>query len=191
MQEIHPIKRLIYLTVDVQTHGKIHELQNRQRIVKACQNEVCGNIQSAKFLNPMQLCTVCFKWFWSTRHDPDNRLMKQKIMEKYHAQMTIGCDYSHCRNQYCSNSSDPTIPKSGLLPNDSALKAVELLKQSYLYSKNPRYYFCVADPSLANRRSSAKEMNLVLPHITIDECINALMENNDDLNRSIQWAQRV
>ncbi|KAJ3257097.1 hypothetical protein HK103_004925 [Boothiomyces macroporosus] len=123
---------------DVQTHMLIHTIQLKQLPKpKKCKNINCPNI--IKQQNSMGLCSTCYQPFYSPRHDPTNQKLAQKIIYTYHSQFTEGCSNNKCQNDKCAN-------KVGQIePNESAVKSVELLKLSSIYSQDPCYWFCVGE----------------------------------------------
>ena len=139
----------------------------------------------------MKMCTVCFRQFYSPRYDPDNSMITKKMMLAYHTQMTQGCKMEWCWNVYCASSIDETIPKEGLSPNDSAIKAMELVKLSHVFKSSPTYHFCCTDSILSKRRKTAQQLkNALGENYGLEVCIKALIENNENPDRALLWLQR-
>ena len=173
----------------MQTHAKLHEWETKQQVDSSCSNQTCGNLVSVKFPNAMKMCTKCYREFYSPRYDPDNQMIKKKMMLRNHTQMTVGCKLEYCVNTYCASSSNDDIPNQGLPPNDSALKAVELVKLSHLYKSNPIFYFCCPDSISAKRRVLAEQIKLALDNkVGIEMCLKSLIENNENADRALIWA---
>jgi hypothetical protein len=84
---------------DMQTHAKIHELQDKPQVPTLCSNVNCANELSSQYPNSLKMCSSCFQPFWSPRHDPGNQKLAQLIVQTYHRQMTLGCKNSHCYNK--------------------------------------------------------------------------------------------
>ena len=180
----------------MQIHMKTHEImkQNLPTIpFILCKNKICGNPQNEKYKNPLQLCTLCFKPFWSPRHDETNQRVPQKIIETYHHQLTVGCGREYCWNPYCCTSSDKSICKEGpLIPNDSAVIAIHQFKSSAIgRPKDPVYHFCVADKSISDRILKANQMvDITKDQYRVEYCVKALIESREDVTVSLSWLSR-
>jgi Amino-terminal Zinc-binding domain of ubiquitin ligase E3A len=177
----------------MQIHLKSHEIMKQNLPVipfLLCTNKVCGNPQNEKFPNPLQLCTLCFKPFWSARHDETNQRVPQKIIETYHQQLTFGCGREYCFNPYCCTSSDKSICKDGpLLPNDSALISVAQFKSSAIVKpKDPIYHFCNPDPVLQTRILLARRLQeMSESSYRLEYCVKALIECKEDITSALRW----
>jgi len=66
---------------------------------KLCKNECCVHPQAD---NNLGLCQKCYGPFYSSTIDPGNKRLTQRIITKYHQQMTQGCKSSNCRNPVLS-----------------------------------------------------------------------------------------
>jgi hypothetical protein len=158
-----------------------------------CKNQICGNPQNENYLNPLHLCTLCFKPFWSARYDETNQRVPQKIIETYHHQLTVGCERQYCCNPYCCTSSDKSICKDGpLLPNDSAVIAVSQFKSSAIVNpKNPVYYLCNPDPILQRRILLAKRLQEMCNSMyRLEYCVKSLMESREDITSANNWLSK-
>jgi hypothetical protein len=166
---------------DIQTHFKIHQLQNDQKRYPICSNQCCGNIYDEKYGNVLKLCGGCFKAFWSPRDDPGNAKLIQKLVLAYHMQFTVGCGLEECENIYCASSIG-----SKMDANESALKSYELVKQGF---QEMKFWFCVADKKAKNRRREA----VVLSEKTkkrFDACVQALVESGDQDEDALKWLNK-
>lgn len=172
---------------DVNTHFQLHEIQNKSKVYNLCSNEVCGNLQSEQFPNPLILCPPCYKQFYSPRYDQDNQKIMQKIIQTYHHQLTIGCKTGYCINIYCCTSKNTDYCHEPLEPNDSALKSIELFKSGF--STKKRFYFCVQNEKNALRRTNASVMHQRTGK-NYDACVAALYYSNDNEDAALSWLNK-
>ncbi|KAJ3218737.1 hypothetical protein HDU67_004257 [Dinochytrium kinnereticum] len=173
---------------DVKLHAQVHDLQRKNQPRPAiCANSQCSNMAPEdRFSNVLRLCRACFSPFWSARHDPQNQKLATKLMGAYHAQFTIGCERSFCKNMYCATSENKELLSAPMDANDSAIRSLALLKLSAIFkTKSPEYHLCVSDPGIVARRTQANTLVGLGYHVSW--CIKALMECKDDAGKAVDW----
>ncbi|KAH6583948.1 hypothetical protein BASA60_001139 [Batrachochytrium salamandrivorans] len=173
---------------NVQTHAQFHEFEkSSQRIPDLCSNVNCGNSVNEASTNVMRSCQTCFSPFWSSRHDPGNQKLAQRLMARYHLQLTQGCSKPACFNQYCVTSLNDKSPKSPMDATDAAVLGIQLLQSSFIKRpRSPMHYLCVSDAVLSKRRTTA-EVDLCPLGFSSAWGVKALLENNDDVERASSW----
>ena len=169
---------------DVQTHAQFHALQKKnQPIFKLCKNQNCCSPIDEQRPNTMKVCSSCFGPFWSAREDPNHQKLIQNLAAQYHKQLTRGCDFKACMNQYCCTSQDKTLP-GPLEATDAAIQVMSLIKKCFAFTKDPEYFLCVADPITERRARAVQLMDL---GFTLPWCVKALLECKGDANAAASW----
>ncbi|KAJ3145665.1 hypothetical protein HK101_002411, partial [Irineochytrium annulatum] len=177
---------------DVALHAKMHDYQRKsQPPPLTCANVCCGALLRgpAAGANAMGLCQACFGPFWMAREDPGNKKLMGKLLAAYHGQLTRGCGKAYCSNKYCATSSNTELVSSSMNPNEGAIQALALLKESSLYKPgSPKYHLCVLDEKTARRREAAGRLAEMgyLP----SWCVRALVESGDRESEAVDWLMK-
>eukprot|EP00842_Homolaphlyctis_polyrhiza_P005289 jgi/Hompol1/5761/HPOL_002792-RA len=174
---------------DIQTHAQFHEFEKqRQRIAKLCSNVACSNFINEQHPNIMLACPTCFAPFWTSRHDPGNQKLLQKLVATYHRQLTVGCGHREtCWNPICVTSQHENAPRAPMDPNEAAVRAFELLQSSFAKQiQQPEHFVCVSDGVVARRRYLAHSL---LTPMGFSEAwsVKALVESGDDVQQAATW----
>ncbi|KAK5673028.1 hypothetical protein QVD99_000503 [Batrachochytrium dendrobatidis] len=181
---------------DIQTHAQFHEFQ--KTLIKL--PPLCTNLNCARWVenageNVMEMCRSCFAPFWSSSHDPGFQKLAQKLMSKYHQQLTHGCQKADCYNQYCATSMHEQSHKGALDATEAAVQSMELFKRSFFQKKggyNPsvttEHYLCISD-SVSSRRRYQVETMKQLMKCSSGWGVKAMEANGDDLEQSIKWLE--
>ncbi|KAK9764797.1 hypothetical protein K7432_007414 [Basidiobolus ranarum] len=178
---------------NVQVHGKLHAYmkQNQKLPFILCSNENCvrpragseNENRSGVGSNLLKLCQSCFGPFWTPSEDSGNKKLMERIVRKYHSQLTQGCGNSWCRNKYCASSAGRKLD-----PNEAVATLIPLVPKDI--NADNQFYFCVDETT--SRRRFLLDILLDSPEgktYRAEYIVKALQVSGEDLDAAKQWLQ--
>lgn len=135
---------------DLTNHLQMHELNKRSRVVALitkCSNHLCVNARDSQ-LNLVGLCSLCFGPLYAAVHDPTGAKLASRMERRYILQMSKGCGWQACPNQYC---------RTGL----SMAENLRIFREQ-LKPKIPEFWYCV-DELMDHKRRMVESLSQVYP----------------------------
>ncbi|CAN3371553.1 hypothetical protein DIURU_001798 [Diutina rugosa] len=136
---------------DLANHLQMHELNKRQRVVPIitkCSNRLCVNASDPQS-NSVGLCGHCFGPLYTSVHDPTGAKLASRMERRYILQMSKGCGWLQCPNQYC---------RTGKPMGENLRIFREELKPQI-----PRDFWYCVDESMDHKRRLVESLSEVYP----------------------------
>lgn len=100
---------------DVPMHMSLHDFEKKSQPLPLV---LCANLNCSRSVDPnggsakkAGLCSFCFGPLYVREHDPEGKLLLQRLVHRYYMQMFLGCGQPHCTNQVCRLNSQMQSPK--------------------------------------------------------------------------------